>query len=187
MRLGHHVLIALDGTEYHRSAKIHCPHCSKVTKGGKSEYFHSMVQAAIVAPGHDRAVPLQPEFIAPQDGSEKQDCESRAGRRWLVAHGASFAHLNPIYLGDDLYSCQPICEAVLAVSGHFLFVCKPQSHPTLSEYLSGVELDTHASSSAANSASATPIVGCAICPCATARTPCGSIGCPSRSPIPAAR
>jgi len=81
LRLGHHVLIALDGTEYHRSAKIHCPHCSKVTKGGKSEYFHSMVQAAIVAPGHDRAVPLQPEFIAPQDGSEKQDCESRAGRR----------------------------------------------------------------------------------------------------------
>ncbi len=37
LRLGHHVLIALDGTEYHRSAKIHCPHCSKVTKGGKSE------------------------------------------------------------------------------------------------------------------------------------------------------
>jgi kumamolisin len=32
---------------------------------------------------------------------------------------------------------------VPAVSGHFLFVCKPQSHPTLSEYLSGVELDTH--------------------------------------------
>src|SRR5579883_2589433 len=74
VRLGNHVLIALDGTEYHRSAKIHCPRCSKAAKGGKTEYFHSMVQAAIVAPGHDRAVPLQPEFIAPQDGSEKQDC-----------------------------------------------------------------------------------------------------------------
>jgi hypothetical protein len=143
LRLGNHVLIALDGTEYHRSTKIHCPHCSTVTKAGKTEYFHSMVQASIVAPGHDRAVPLQPEFIAPQDGSEKQNCESRAGRRWLAAHGATFAHLNPIYLGDDLYSCQPICEAVLAVHGHFLFICKPQSHPTLSEYLSGVELDTH--------------------------------------------
>jgi hypothetical protein len=143
LRLGNHLPIALDGTEYHRSAKIHCPRCSTVTKAGKTEYFHSMVQAAIVAPGHDRAVPLHPEFIAPQDGSEKQDCESRAGRRWLAAHGPSFAPLNPIYLGDDLYSCQPICEAVLAVGGHFLFVCKPQSHPTLSEYLSGVELDSH--------------------------------------------
>src|SRR5246127_4493396 len=143
LRLGHHVLIALDGTEYHRSAKIHCPHCSKVTKGGKSEYFHSMVQAAIVAPGHDRAVPLQPEFIAPQDGSKKQDCESRAGRRWLAAHGASFAHLNPIYLGDDLYSCQPICEAVHQANGNFLFVCKPAPHPTLTEYLSGVEPCEH--------------------------------------------
>jgi hypothetical protein len=34
-----------------------------------------MVQASIVAPGHNRAVPLQPAFIAPQDGSEKQYCE----------------------------------------------------------------------------------------------------------------
>jgi len=139
-RLGDHVLIALDGTEYHRSSKIHCSRCSTCTKGGKTEYFHAMVSAAIVAPGHNRAVPLAPEFIAPQDGAEKQDCESRACRRWLSTHGATHAHLNPIYLGDDLYSCQPVCEAVRQIEGHFLFVCKPSSHPTLMEYLTGVEL-----------------------------------------------
>jgi hypothetical protein len=139
--LSDHVLIALDGTQYHRSAKVHCPRCSTVTKGKNTEYFHSMVQAALVAPAHNRAVPLQPAFIEPQDGSEKQDCESRACRRWLAQHGATYAHLNPIYLGDDLYSCQPICEAVHAAKGHFLFVCKPDSHPTLTEYLTGVELD----------------------------------------------
>jgi hypothetical protein len=140
--LGDHTLIALDGTEYHRSSKVHCACCSTVTKGKKTEYFHAMVQASIVAPGHNRAVPLPPEFITPQDGSEKQDCESRACRRWLVQHGATYAHLNPIYLGDDLYSRQPICEAVRAANGHFLFVCKPDSHPTLTEYLSGVDIDT---------------------------------------------
>jgi hypothetical protein len=140
--LGEHVLIALDGTEYHRSSKVRCPCCSTVTKGKKTEYFHAMVQASIVAPGHNRAVPLPPEFITPQDGSEKQDCESRACRRWLAQHAATYAHLDPIYLGDDLYSCQPICEAVRAAEGHFLFVCKPDSHPTLSEYLTGVEIDT---------------------------------------------
>jgi hypothetical protein len=30
-----------------------------------------------VAPEHNRVVPLEPEFIVPQDGHEKQDCESR--------------------------------------------------------------------------------------------------------------
>jgi hypothetical protein len=41
--------------------------------------------AAVVAPGHNRAAPLEPEFIVPQDGHDKQDCESRAVRRWLAA------------------------------------------------------------------------------------------------------
>ena len=135
------MLIALDGTEYHRSDKIHCKCCSTVTKGKKTEYFHSMVQASIVAPGHNRAVPLPPAFVTPQDGSEKQDCESRACRRWLHDHAATYARLNPIYLGDDLYSRQPICEEVRAAGGHFLFVCKPDSHPTLTEYLTGVDID----------------------------------------------
>jgi hypothetical protein len=70
----------------------------------------------------------QPEFIAPQDGAEKQDCESRACWRWLSTRGATYARLNPIYLGDELYSCQPVCEAVRQIEGPFLFVCKPSSH-----------------------------------------------------------
>jgi len=140
-RLGRHVLIAFDGTEYYRSAKLHCPCCStRKRSGGKSEYFHSLVSATLVAPGHNRVVPLEPQFVVPQDGHDKQDCESMAARRWLAAHGSSYARLDPVYLGDDLYSRQPICEAVRAADGHFLFVCKPSSHPTIEEYLTGVEL-----------------------------------------------
>jgi hypothetical protein len=78
----------------------------------------------------------------PQDGHEKQDCESRAVRRWLERHGRRHARLKPIYLGDDLFSRQPVCEAVWAVDGHFLFVCKPASHQTIEEYLTGVDLPT---------------------------------------------
>jgi hypothetical protein len=62
-------------------------------------------------------VPLPPEFVAPQDGSEKQGCESRAARRWLAAHGPRYAKLDPVYLGDDLYSREPISEDVLAAGG----------------------------------------------------------------------
>ena len=140
-RLNGHVLIAFDGTEYFRSDAISCSNCStRERKGGKVEYFHTLLSATLVAPGHNRVVPLPPEFVAPQDGSEKQDCENRAARRWLKAHGAHYAKLDPIYLGDDLYSRQPICEDVLASGGHFLFVCKPASHKTLYEWLAGVEV-----------------------------------------------
>jgi hypothetical protein len=143
-RLGEHVLIALDGTEYFRSAKIHCPHCSsRARAGGKSEYFHTLLAATLVAPGHSKVVPLEPEFIVPQDGHEKQDCESRAVRRWLAQHGQRYARLKPVYLGDDLFACQPVCEAVLAQDGHFLFVCKPASHLLIQEYLTGIELPEH--------------------------------------------
>jgi len=73
--LGGHMLIALDGTEHHCSQEVHCPNCSHRKRGkDKTEYFHTMLAATVVAPGHNRAVPLEPEFIVPQDDHEKQDC-----------------------------------------------------------------------------------------------------------------
>ena len=142
-RLSGHVLIALDGTEYFCSQKLSCPSCSsRVRANGKTEHFHAMVSAALVAPGHDRALPLEPEFISPQDGAEKQDCESRATHRWLAAHGPKYAHLKPIYMGDDLSSRQPTCEAVKAIGAHFLFTAKPSSHKTLYSWLDGAEVPT---------------------------------------------
>ena len=138
-----HLLIALDGTEYHCSDKVHCPNCSHRKRGkDKVEYFHSLLAATVVAPGHNRAVPLEPEFIVPQDGHEKQDCESRAARRWLAAHGAKYARLEAVCLGDDLFSRQSIREAVLAQGPHFLFVCKPDSHPAIEAFRAGIALDT---------------------------------------------
>ncbi len=135
------VLIALDGSEPFRSGTIHCAHCSTRRRGEEVEYFHSFVDAALVAPGQRRALPLAPEFVRPQDGSAKQDCESRAAQRWLARLGPCVAGLRPVYLGDDLYSRQPICEAVRAAGGSVIFVCKPSSHKTLSEYTHGVVLD----------------------------------------------
>ena len=45
-----------------------------------------MLAATIVAPGHNMALPLIPEFIAKPDGAEKQDCERGATKRWLGLH-----------------------------------------------------------------------------------------------------
>ena len=143
-RPGGHVLIGLDGTEYFCSDTIHCAQCStRLRANTKIQYHHTMLAATLVAPGHNQVVPLEPEFIAPKDGAEKQDCESRAARRWLAAHASQYAHLKPIYLGDDLFSNQPMCQAVLDAGRHFLFTCKPASHPLIQEYIAGIKLPTH--------------------------------------------
>ena len=124
-RLNGRVLIALDGTECFCSRKIHCPRCStRKRSDGGTEYFHSFLGASIVAPGHQQVLPLPPEFIAPQDGAEKQDCERNAAKRWLTRHGSAMRPLRPVFLGDDLFACQPIAATVQQEGGNFIFTCK---------------------------------------------------------------
>ena len=72
--------------------------------GSYVDYFHTVVAACIFKPGKNWVLPLRPEFVEPQQGYDKQDCESRAARRWLALNGSRYSKLNPIYLGDDIYS-----------------------------------------------------------------------------------
>ena len=83
------------------------------------------------------ALPLMPEFIAPQDGAEKQDCERNAVRRWLATHGDRVSDLRPIFLGDDLFACQPVADAMVAAGGDFLLTAKPTSHKALYDFMDG--------------------------------------------------
>jgi len=138
-----HVLIALDGTEHHRSSKIRCAQCSTQTHAnGTVDYHHRMLGVSIVAPGHKRVLPLPSEFLVPQDGHDKQDSEIAAAARWLNHHGPRLSRLRPVYLGDDLFAHQPSCQQVLDAGADFLFTAKPQSHKILGEYLHGVTLDS---------------------------------------------
>ena len=137
------VLTALDGSEHFCSRKLSCPHCSTRKRAdGAVEYFHGIVRPPLVAPGHKTVLPLPPEFVRPQDGAAKQDCDTAAAKRWLARLRPAYAWLKPVYLGADLYARQPLCQALQAVGGHFLLVCKPSSHKTLAEDLTGVELDS---------------------------------------------
>jgi hypothetical protein len=124
-------LCALDGTQYFSSQKIHCEQCTTRVSNGRTYYAHSLVAPLIVAPGENRVIALEPEFVSPQDGSEKQDCELRAAERWLARNARRFAPGSLTLLGDDLYCHQPFCELVLAHQCHFAFTCKPDSHPAL--------------------------------------------------------
>jgi len=83
-------------------------------------------------------LPLEPEFIVPQDGHKKQDCENAAAKRWLEQFGARYRSLGVTILGDDLYCKQPLCEAIRRQGLNFILVCKPDSHPTLYEWVAGL-------------------------------------------------
>ena len=130
------LLLGLDGTWYFSSHKIHCAHCSCLeSKDGEKTYYHSAVTPVIVAPGQPQPLPLPPEFITPQDGHTKQDCEIAASKRWLEKNGQKFAALKATLLGDDLYAHQPFCRRTLLYNFHFIFVCKPDSHKTLYDWV----------------------------------------------------
>ena len=70
------LLLALDGTDYLSSLKLHGPCCSsKAHSNGKVSYSHKVITPVLVKPGSDKVISLAPEFVRPQDGHEKQDCE----------------------------------------------------------------------------------------------------------------
>ena len=130
----HCLLIAMDGTEYFSSKKIHCGNCSsRELSNGAINYYHSVLTPVIVKAGNERVIALEPEYITPQDGKEKQDCEIEAGKRWLDKHGDVYAAQGVIMLGDDLYSRQPYCQKLKDKKLHFILVCKPDSHVALYE------------------------------------------------------
>jgi hypothetical protein len=141
--LNNTILVALDGTGYFYSEKLSCPHCC-VSKhqDGRVSYAHSAITPVIVRPGCARVISLPPEFIHPQDGSDKEDCENQAAKRWLARWGGRIKDTGVTLLGDDLYSRQPVIEAVMAQNLHYLFVCKPQSHPWLSECIENCDPKT---------------------------------------------
>jgi len=135
--------IALDGTWYFSSQDLHCDQCTKIEhSNGEITYYHSAITPVIVAPGQKHAIALRPEFIVPQDGHEKQDCETTAAKRWLDKEAARYLaalNHNVTYLGDDLYAHQPLCRRVLLQSSHFIFTCKPESHTYLYSWIAGME------------------------------------------------
>jgi len=129
------LLLVLDGTQYFSSDKIHCDKCSTREKNDKITYHHSAITPAFVSPQYKKALAMAPEFIHKQDGTLKQDCERNAGKCWLSRMGESLSPLGITICGDDLYANQPFCEAVLNEDMNFLFVCKPQSHKWLYEWV----------------------------------------------------
>src|SRR5712691_4516304 len=90
--LGDQLLVALDGTNYFASQTIHCQNClTRQLSNGHTLYYHPAITPVIVCPGRSAVIALPPEYIMPQDGHAKQDCERAAGKRWLSKYAKAVA------------------------------------------------------------------------------------------------
>lgn len=129
-------LLALDGTGYFSSNKIHCASCLvKQHRGGSVTYSHQLLGAAIVHPDFKEVIPLAPEPIIQQDGLVKNDCERNATRRWLKHFRQEHPHLKVIVIEDALSSNAPhLCDLRVA-NAHFILGVKPGDHAFLFQHL----------------------------------------------------
>lgn len=132
-------LVSLDGTQHHASQKVHCEQCRVTVRKEKVYYEHQVLMAMLCAPGQTHVISLEPEFITPQDGHDKQDCEQAAIKRWVKRHAAEFASWSVTILTDDLHCHQPSCELFIEHEMYFILTCKPDSHTTLYEELALLE------------------------------------------------
>src|SRR5262249_482869 len=130
-------LVALDGVEHFCSAKVHCPHClTRRRQGGEVEYYHQMLGAAIVHPDLHEVIPLAPEPIHRQDGSDKNDCERNAARRWLKRLRREHPPRPVRIIEASLRSNAPHSRALTAARCHFLLMAKRGDPEPLFEQLS---------------------------------------------------
>lgn len=132
-------LVSLDGTQYFSSQKLHCDNCRVTIREEQVYYSHQVLLAVVCGFQQRHVVGLEPEFITPQDGHEKQDCEQQAIKRWVKRNARRFSPWRVTVLADDLHSHQPVCELLLAHKMHFILTCKVESHLTLYEELELLE------------------------------------------------
>jgi Transposase DDE domain len=127
-----HYLVALDGTEYFSSKTIHCASClHKEHRNGSITYFHQMLGAAIIHPDFREVIPLMPEPMVKQDGTQKNDCERNAAKRFITKLRQDHPHLPFIITEDALSSNAPHIETLHDYGCHYILGVKEGDHAYL--------------------------------------------------------
>jgi hypothetical protein len=135
-----HYLLALDGTEYFSSKTIHCASClHKVHRNGSITYFHQLLGAAIIHPDQRAVIPLMPEPMVNRDGTDKNDCERNAAKRFVAKLRQDHPHLKFIVTEDSLSSNAPHIETLHAHGLHYILGVKAGDHAYLFQQVEAAE------------------------------------------------
>jgi Transposase DDE domain len=135
-----HYLLAMDGTGEFSSGKVCCQQCCKKEhKDGSITYYHQMLGACIVHPDQSNVIPLCPEAIQNVDGSEKNDCERNAAKRFIENFKREHPHLEVIILGDGIASNAPYIRLLEKHKMKYLLGAKPGDHQFLFDAVNASE------------------------------------------------
>src|SRR5512145_2618251 len=121
--------VALDGTGYFYSNTIYCDSClHKENCNVSLTYYHQMLGAAIIHLDCRAVIPLMPEPIVKQDGTEKNDCERNAAKRFITKLRQDHPHLKFIITEDALSSNAPHIETLHDCGCHDILSVKEGDH-----------------------------------------------------------
>jgi hypothetical protein len=135
-----HYLLALDGTGYFSSQTIHCASClQKVHRNGAITYLHQMLGAAIIHPDRRAVIPLRPAPIVKHDGTDKNDCERNAAKRFITKLRQDHPHLQCIVTDDSLSANAPHIETLHAYGRRYLLGVKEGDHAYLFQQVQAAE------------------------------------------------
>ncbi len=135
-----HDLLALDGTGSFSSNEIHCDSClEKHHRNGTITYSHQMLGAALIHPDKREVIPLMPEPIVKQDGTEKNDCERNAAKRFVTKFRQDHPHLKVIVTEDSLSSNAPHIETLHAHDMRYILGVKEGDHAFLFKQVAEAE------------------------------------------------
>ncbi len=125
-------LMPLDGTGYFSSEKLSSPAClQKTSSSGKVTYHLQMLGAALVHPELKEVIPLIPESISRQDGTEKNDCEINASKRFLSKFQKDHPHLKIVVTQDAISPNGPYIRFLKELGYHFILTVKEADHAHL--------------------------------------------------------
>ena len=135
-----HYLLALDGTGYFSSTTLHCASClHTVHRHGAVTYAHQLLGAAIIHPDVRAVIPLMPEPIGKHDGTDKNDCERNAAKRFVVTLRQDHPHLKFIVTEDSLSSNAPHIETLQHHDLHDILGVKEGDHAFLFQQIQAAE------------------------------------------------
>jgi hypothetical protein len=131
-----HYLLSGDGTGFYSSEKVSSPYClGKKSKNGAVQYYQQMFAACFVNPDSKVVIPVFPEMISKQDGTNKNDCERNAAKRFYKEFRREHPHLKVIVVEDALASNGPHIRELQRLKLRFILGAKPGDHKALFAHL----------------------------------------------------
>jgi hypothetical protein len=124
-----HDLLALDGTEYFSAKTLHCASgLQRSHRKGAVTSAHPMLGAALIHPDQRAVIPRMPEPIGNRDGTEKNDCERNAAKRFVAKLRQDHPHLKVIITEDSLSSNAPHIATLQAYDLRYILGVKESDH-----------------------------------------------------------